>query len=97
MRGSASLVPGRPVSRARRASWQGLVSPVHPDQEGHWPLFGSPASDLFRSDTPGPIYRREGARPLATRALKASVSDPSAEKKVRAHAACFRDLGSEFP
>lgn len=73
MRGSAQPTPGRPVSAALRAAWQGLSSPVHPGQEEAWPLIGSPAQDRSTACTQG-----QGVRPLGTRAQVAWLPETPA-------------------
>ncbi len=75
MRGSAQRVPGRSVTAALRAAWQGLSSPVHPGQGGALLPCGTPAPERFASRT---TDRR--VRPFGIRAQRALPSGTSARK-----------------
>ena len=75
MRGRAQLIAGRPSLAALRAAWQGLFSPVHPDQEEPWPLVGSPAPERLKRPAKG---RR--VRPLETRVQGALLPETPARE-----------------
>ena len=77
MRGSAQRVPGRPVTAALRAAWQGsLQPPCTPGQGGALLPCGTPALERIASNTSD---RR--VRPFGIRAQRALPSVASARKE----------------
>jgi hypothetical protein len=84
MRGHTLRGSGRASTTCGPRAWQGLFSPVHPDQEWALPLAGPPASDGKPSDTPGELTtRQQGNRSPATRVQGALLPEPPARKGPR--------------
>jgi hypothetical protein len=77
MRGHTLRGSGGASTTCGPRAWQGLFSPVHPDQERALPLAGPPASESTPSDT------AQGNRSPVTRAQGALLPESPARKGPR--------------